>query len=215
MVQAVIFGILGFLTCILLEKLYISVTKKKCKVHEIVIDMSKLDIKFKIVLYVLNTLLWAASGLQVNDIFLALLISLMFSLAILTGMIDLRIHIIPNEFVLAMLGIGVLLQIKNSNVRAFLTAFACMVGMAALFLIVAKVMGMRKVGAGDVKLAGAMGFALGYPDILPALLVMSVVMLLFSIIGIFTYKLTLKSALPLAPFLMIGMTAGFLSNILT
>jgi Flp pilus assembly protein protease CpaA len=213
MVQAVIFGIIGFLTCFLLEYLYSSVTKKKCRVHELDIDIGKLDIKSKIVIYILNTVLWAICGLQTSDIVFALLVASVLSLGILTSMIDLQIHIIPNEFVAAMLIIGVLLQIKYLNLRTFLLAFACMIGMMALFLIVAKVIGMGKVGAGDVKLAGAMGGVLGYPDILTALMAMGIIILVSCFIGFATFKITLKSAIPMAPFLMIGMTVGFIADL--
>lgn len=213
MVQAVIFGVIGFLTCFLLEYLYIHVTKKKCRVHELDIDIGNLDMKYKTAIYILNIALWAASGLLADDIILGLLVALTFSLAILTSMVDLRIHIIPNEFVMAMLIIGVVQQIYHHNLRTLLYAFACMIGMIALFLIVAKVVGVSKVGAGDVKLAGAMGFVLGYPDIRIALMVMGIVILVSCFIGFAVYKITLKSALPMAPFLMTGMAVSLISSL--
>ncbi len=213
MVQAVFFGIFGLIPCFLLEKISIYIIKKKCRDREIDIDMGKLDMKQKAFVFIVNTGLWFFTGLQAGSLYLAVLTSILFSLAMLISIVDLKIHIIPNEFVLVMLIIGVLLQIYYLDIRYFMGAIGCMAGTAAMFLIVGKIMGLHKIGAGDIKLAGVMGFALGYPGILTALMVMGATMLIYCFIGFSRYKISMKSALPLAPFLMIGMSAGLLGSI--
>jgi Flp pilus assembly protein protease CpaA len=213
MVQAVIFGIFGLISCFLLEKISIYITKKKCRDHEIDIDKEKLKQKYKFALYVLNTTLWTFAGFQAANPFIAVLTAILFSLAIMTGIIDVRIHIIPNEFVAAMLIIGVAMQIFYFDTKNLLTSLACMFGLGALFLIVGKMLGMQKIGAGDVKLAAAMGFVLGYPDILTAVLVMSASVLVFCFIGFARFRLSMKTMLPYAPFLMIGMAFSLILNI--
>jgi len=173
-----------------------------------------MDIKIKYALYILHITLWAFIGFKVDNIYLALLISFLLSLALLISRIDLGIHIIPNELVLTMIVIGILLQLVSFDLKSFLIAIGCMIGMGALFLITAAVIGFDKVGAGDVKLAGAIGLVLGYPDILTALIAMSAAMILYCAIGFSAYKLTLRSMLPFAPFMMIGMITGLISNLI-
>jgi leader peptidase (prepilin peptidase)/N-methyltransferase len=75
----------------------------------------------------------------------------------------------------------------------------------ALFLIVALVLGFETVGAGDVKLSGAMGFVLGYPLILYGVLAMCGAIVAFCVAGMALCRLTLKSLLPFAPFMMFGL----------
>ena len=212
MVQAVIFGLIGLFSCFLLEYLSIYATKKKCRVHEIEIEAVKKHGKLRYLLYFINIVLWIYSGKQFEDLYLAFTIAILFSLAILISMVDLQIHIIPNEFVLAMIIIGVAKQIRYFDLQDLLTAIGCMVGIGALFLIVGGMLGLQKIGAGDVKLAAAMGFVLGYPAILTALLVMCISVLVYCFIGFSRYRLSMKSMLPYAPFLMIGMVTSLIIN---
>lgn len=212
MVQAIIFGIIGFFSCFLLEYLSSYFTKKKCRVHEIDIERARNFQKLRYVFYALNVVLWGFVGFQVRDYIFAFLISILFSLAILISMIDLRIHIIPNEFVLTMLLTGVVLKLLSFDLKNILIAVGCMVGTGAIFLILGLLLGIRKIGAGDIKLVAVMGFVLGYPEILTALLTMSISILVYCFIGFARYKLSMKSMLPYAPFLMIGMVSSLIFN---
>ena len=89
--------------------------------------------------------------------------------------------------------------------KALLTALICMLVLAMLYLFVGFILGMDKIGAGDVKLAGVMGLILGHPAIVTAILFMSLSIILYCVIGIWIKKLTLISMFPFAPFMMFGM----------
>lgn len=214
MVQAVIFGITGFFTCFLLEYLSIYFTKKKCKVREIDFIHIKKFNQLKYILYAMNVALWIYSGINEKDFFLGIMISLLFSLAILISMIDLRIHIIPNELVLTIIIIGVVIQLRSFDLHDLFTAIVSMLGIGVFFLTIGWILGIKKIGAGDVKLAAAIGFILGYPDILTALLAMSLGFLIYCFIGFSRYKLSTKSMLPYAPFLMFGLVSSLVINTL-
>ena len=159
----------------------------------------------------ISTILWALAGLVIDKPYIALILALFFSMAIMISIIDLSIHIIPNELVLAMIALGVLFQLLYFDWKSLLIAIGCLLGLMGIFAGLAAIIGFDKVGAGDVKLAGAMGLVLGYPYILTAVFVMSVAMLVYCVIGIFIGKLSLVSMFPYGPFLMIGMAFGLLS----
>ena len=157
---------------------------------------------------VLNAAFWTLAALQLKNPVSAVLISVLFSISILFAVIDYRIHIIPNEMVLVTFVIGILFQLVTYGLKAALIAFACMFGMMLLFLIVGFIVGMGKVGAGDIKLAGVMGIALGYPAIMNAALVMSIAILAYCFFGVWFRKLTLVTMFPFAPFMMLGMVSA-------
>lgn len=159
----------------------------------------------KLGLCILNGCTWTISGILSENLTATILISVLFSTAVLIAIIDLRIRIVPNELLLVMIFEGIAFQAVQFGFMAILMSTICMIAMIVLFTAVAGFMGFDKVGAGDVKLAGAMGLALGYPYTITALLIMSAVFLIFSMVGLAIRKLSLKSMLPFAPFMMTGM----------
>ncbi len=159
----------------------------------------------KLALCILNGAVWLVSFFLIENIVAAALSSILFSLAVLIAIIDLRIRIVPNELLLIMILVGIPFQMINFGVSAALISVLCMAAMIIFFISVAFLVGFDKVGAGDVKLAGAMGLALGYPNIITALVIMSAVFLVYSAGGLIIKKLTMKSMLPFAPFMMCGM----------
>jgi len=156
----------------------------------------------------LNAAFWSLAALKLSNPFGAVLISILVSVSVLFAVVDYQIHIIPNEMILVTLVIGGLFQVVQFGLVPFLIAIGCMFGMMLLFLIVGFIVGMGKVGAGDIKLAGVMGLALGYPAIMNAALVMSIVIFLYCFFGIWFRKLTMVSFFAFAPFMMIGMISA-------
>jgi leader peptidase (prepilin peptidase)/N-methyltransferase len=152
----------------------------------------------------LNALLWSFTVLRLENIKTAILLSSLFTFAILVTIIDIKIRIIPNELVLLMATAGVAFQALHFGFSSLVVAVASMIGMVGSFTAVAGLVGLCKVGAGDVKLAGAMGLVLGFPNIITALAVMSAAILIYSSVGFITKKLSLQSMVPFAPFMMFG-----------
>ena len=159
----------------------------------------------KIIACLLSAAVWALAAAAMESLFLALLISLLFGLSLLTALVDFKINVIPNELIIALSIVGVLFQCSYYGFDSLLTAILCMVIVAGLFTLIAVALGFSKVGAGDVKLSGVMGLILGYPNIIAALTVMSVSLLIYCQIGLLTRRLTLRSMLPFAPFMMLGL----------
>ncbi len=156
----------------------------------------------------LNAPGWAAISYYSRNFFSASALCLIWSLAILISVIDVQIHTIPNETVLLLMVLGIAFQLSCFGLNGLLFAALSMAAVMAGFLFLAGTMGFHSVGAGDVKLAGAMGLALGYPHILYGLIAMSVLMIAYSLIGMLLKKITLKSMLPFAPFMMAGMAVA-------
>ena len=161
----------------------------------------------KLIISLLSAAVWALAAAKMENIFVALLISLLFGLSLLTALVDLKTNVIPNELITALVVVGFIFQISYYGLSSLLVSIICMLIITGFFSIIAMALGFSKVGAGDVKLSGVMGLILGYPNIIAALTIMSISLLVYSQIGLLTRKLTLRSMLPFAPFMMLGLIA--------
>lgn len=159
----------------------------------------------KIIICLVSAAVWTLAAVGMKNFFWALLISLLFGLSLLTALVDLKINVIPNELIIALSVVGILFQGSYYGFNSLLISIICMVIVVGLFNIVAWAIGFGKVGAGDVKLSGVMGLVLGYPNIIAALTITSIFLLLYCQIGLLTRRLTLRSMLPFAPFMMLGL----------
>lgn len=165
----------------------------------------------KAVISVFYSVGWAMITFYCKTILSAVLLCLLWAMAALITVIDLKVHKIPNEAVLIVAVFGIIFQISCFGMLGLFYAFLSMIAVMVLCIILVEMMGFQSFGAGDVKLAGAMGLSLGYPHILQGLIAMSILLILFCLIGMLIKKLTLKSMLPFAPFLMAGMSAAIIS----
>lgn len=154
--------------------------------------------------FTLNVLLWIYAGITLESFYLALLVSLLFTISIVISVVDLRVRLIPNELILLLICLGVLFQIGYSGWPALPMALLCMAAIGLMFAIAGRFVGFEQVGAGDVKLAAAMGLVIGYPNIMIALVGMTSVLLIYCLGGLFLKKLTRYSTFPFAPFIMFG-----------
>lgn len=131
------------------------------------------------------------------------------------SVIDWTHRIIPNQAVLAVLGLKLLSLLPASagvaGVPAFglLSSLAGLAGCFVLFLLPGFF--GKNVGAGDLKLAAAMGFLLGLRGALVAVLVMGLLVLGYSIVQKQMPMLRfLKTNIPMGPFIAAGMLVSFL-----
>lgn len=171
-------------------------------------DRRSCSLYVKALLCISNSAVWAFAGMRTDNHFAAFLIPILFSAAIIVAIIDVRIRVIPNELVLAMVVTGVAYQVLNSGLSSLLTSALCMVGMMLLFAAAGIFGSFNMIGAGDVKLAGAMGLALGYPGILTSLAIMSAALFIYCFAGLAIKKLNLRSTFAFAPFMMSGMVVS-------
>jgi len=138
----------------------------------------------------------------------AVLAMAVWSLGAAVLLIDLRMRIIPNELLAAMLACGVPLQILTRGIRNFPAAIVTALAVMTVFIALGGFMGLYTIGAGDVKLAAVMALTLGYPMALTAMIAMAAAMLLFCLVGLALRKITLKSMVPFGPFLVPGLWVG-------
>lgn len=135
-------------------------------------------------------------------------LGLTVSAAVALTIIDIRIRIIPNELVAALLCLWFAFALMEKGVAAlpgraggFLTALA-------VFLLAALPGKGKKAGGGDVKLAAAAGFAAGFPGVLAAVLLAGLAALLTGGARILLGRIGRKTPMPFAGFIMAGLIAA-------
>jgi leader peptidase (prepilin peptidase)/N-methyltransferase len=209
----VIFGILGFFFGIAIRP--ISKAMIRYKARQKICENLNCNINKKIQFFVviLNSFLWAYAGSRIENLFIAILVSMLFTVAIIISVIDIKIRLIPNELVLLILFLGVLFQVLCFGWQAQIHALLCMVAVGFVFIITAKFVGFEQVGAGDIKLAATIGLILGYPNIMIAVMGMCATLLVFCVGGLLIKKLVKNSTFPFAPFIMFGTIFTYVSII--
>ena len=140
---------------------------------------------------------------------LLILVGIIWIIGMVTILVDIRIRIIANEVILALLGLSIVFRIIYAGSASLLNSFLTMVVIMFVCILLGKLMGLWKVGAGDVKLFGIMGFLYGCPDIVYPLIAFVAVLSVFVIGGLKLYKITLKTMFAMAPFIVAGMLGGF------
>ncbi len=204
-IVCILYGIIGIAFGLKIPDLSVVIMEYKKGKDNIKKDNSVLYSNlFKISVTLFNGAVWVVTGFNITNPLIAFLIGAQITIGIILVFIDINIRIIPNELVIALFVMGIIFQLVNYGFKSFLIAVACMFVMIFVFTSVAAFVGFGKVGAGDVKLAGVMGLALGYPLIINAVGIMAIVLLIFILIGMAVKKIYLSTMLPLAPFIVSG-----------
>jgi prepilin signal peptidase PulO-like enzyme (type II secretory pathway) len=148
--------------------------------------------------------------------------SLMVSAAVVFTLIDMGIRVIPNELVAALLTLSAALALLEKGFAVLPGRLAGLLTALALFLVAMLIAGPGKVGGGDVKLAAAVGFAAGFPNVLAAVLLMALAAAATGAAGMAARKMGRRTPMPFAGFLMAGLVialimdkAGLLARILS
>lgn len=135
--------------------------------------------------------------------------------AVAVAMLDIRLRIIPNDLVLAILLIRLLFGIPALLGVPGFPEFRignALLGMTAAFLVfLLPSFTGKQVGAGDLKLAAAMGFCLGWQGALAAIVLMGLLVLAYAAATPrMPFLAALKTNIPMGPFLSGGMIAVLL-----
>lgn len=207
---AIILGIFGIGLGLLIPDINNQIIIFKNKKRTIATINGSFSTRFWGFTVILNGLLWTYTGIRFQTIFIAILVSAIFTVAILISVVDLQIRLIPNELVLLLFCLSIPFQVLFFGWIALFSAFICMVVVGLVFSFVGRVVGLEQVGAGDVKLAAVMGLVLGYPNITIGLIGMSAGLLIFCSIGLAVKRLKLHSLFPFAPFIMLGTTSALI-----
>lgn len=137
-------------------------------------------------------------------------LAVMVSAAVVLTLIDVRIRVIPNELVAALLCFSVGFAWMDKGLAAYLgKSVGCLVALT-LFLVAMLIAGHGKVGGGDVKLAVAVGFAAGFPDVLVAILLAALLACLTGGARIALKKMGRTTPMPFAGFIMGGLALTML-----
>lgn len=168
----------------------------------------------RILIIIVNSLCWGVAGLYGEGVFQIFMVGLLSSCAIAFAFVDIKIHLIPNEMLLGMLAIGVLYQTGQYGWKAMGIGLLGLIIAGAAFMILGLIIGLEKIGAGDVKLVAVMAAVLGYPFMLYALLGMSVLLIGYIVIGISIGKMTHVTMFPFAPFMMAGQILALMMMVL-
>ena len=154
--------------------------------------------------------LYAHFGL--NLLLVKYLILICFLMVI--SFIDLKHYLIPDQLILLMLGTGILLNFFTRELPISSILWGVLVPAGMLFLLA--VLSKGGMGGGDIKLAGAAGLFLGWPQSLLALLLASFLGSIFGLTLLIFRLKKRKDPLPFAPFLSGGivLTVFFGQNLL-
>jgi prepilin signal peptidase PulO-like enzyme (type II secretory pathway) len=147
-----------------------------------------------------------------------------FLFLLLIALVDIRLHLIPDEANVAIGIIGIVLMILGAKsfgpgAGSFLGGYAFLFGMRenvfinhlAGFAVGALLFGFlvaftrgRGMGMGDVKLGAVLGILLGWPDAMISFALAFIIGSIFGIVYILRRNGGLKSVLPFGPFLALG-----------
>lgn len=114
---------------------------------------------------------------------------------------DLRSRRIPNAVMFPALLVALIVAVLRPERGSFLLGGLLAGG---LFLLPVLVYGLERAGGGDVKLALFLGLILGWPGIIPALLLACLSALAVAGGAILLGRLSLRSVIAFGPFLALG-----------
>ncbi|MBR4859045.1 MAG: prepilin peptidase [Clostridia bacterium] len=205
MVDIVYGGILGVISALAFNRISIFQIKKRTD------ETSKLEAvknTAAVVIWMLvSGLLFAAVFAMKESAAERLEAVAYISIAISIAVVDLDIKKIPNPSVLTLLIIRAVALIYAIATGAPIkeTLIPSLVGLAAGFILYQLPMFFGiPIGTGDVKYSSAIGFCLGAFGYLQAALVMAAGLVVYLIYLVATKKGSLKTAVPMGPYLSLG-----------
>lgn len=205
MTETIYGGALGTLAALALNRIAIFQIKQRTQ------EASKIEaVKNTAVIVawvLLSGVLFAVSFLRYSDTAQRLEAVAYISVAIAIGIVDLDIKKIPNSSVLALLIIRTVAIVYAiaTGVPVKETLIPSLIGLAAGFILyqLPMLVGVP-IGTGDVKYSAAIGYCLGVFGFLQASLIMAAGLLIFLVYLLATKKGSLKTSVPMGPYLSLG-----------
>lgn len=125
---------------------------------------------------------------------------------------DIRARLIPNRLVLTMLAAWlvvtathVIIDIESATAFLLPSLIGGLSG-GGFFLVMYLISG-KGIGGGDIKLITVIGLFLTFTKLMPMLFISSLLIALFAGGLLLTKRATMKSAIPMVPFLYVGILA--------
>ncbi len=126
----------------------------------------------------------------------------------LIAIIDIQLKIIPNTLIIFLLIVRTIflaVQLVYTPEQFKTTIFGALIGLliGGGIILVAMILSKNSIGAGDAKMFATIGFFIGM-DVLSVFFFTFAILVFVSLILIILKKVTLKDAIPLAPFAFTG-----------
>lgn len=205
MIEIIYGGVLGILAALALNRIALFQIKRRTK------ETARIEAVKNTALIViwglLSGALFAATFARFKETAVRLESISYISVAISIAVVDLDIKKIPNSSVLALLLIrtAALIYAIVTGVPLKECLIPSLVGLAAGFILYQLPMFFGiPIGTGDVKYSAAIGYCLGAFGYLQAALVMSAGLIVYLIYLLATKKGSLKTAVPMGPYLSLG-----------
>ena len=129
------------------------------------------------------------------------------------ALIDIREHRLPNPLTLSSIGVSGTLVVTDALIQARYLQLLFGIGIATTTWFVGLMLGhLEQIGMGDVKLLVSMHLIVGYLSpwlVLVELVVGFTLASLVSIALLVLRRMTLKSSLPMGPYLLVGFFVSF------
>ena len=202
--------LLGGLVGLLMEKIAIYMINQR--VSQPIVHGFSGSNRITIAWVVINALNWflimLIGGLNAKTIECILILSA----CIIISVVDITIRKIPNEMLLFTLIIGIIFVFVNNQVSSInLNIIGFIVGFILFFL---PAMIGKGAGWGDVKYAAVVGFCLGIYNFLTAVIIMTLILLVYTAYIMITGKGNLKTKIALGPFLASAFVIVLVLNII-
>lgn len=211
MIEVVYGGLLGILAALAFNRISIFQIKHRTDENTKIEAVKNTAV---IVAWVLiSGILFAAAFAVFKDTAARLEAVAYISIAISIGVVDLDIKKIPNSSVLSLMIIrtAALIYATATGVPLKQTVIPSLIGLAAGFILyqLPMLIGIP-IGTGDVKYSAAIGYCLGAFGYLQAALIMAAGLVVYLIYLMATKKGSLKTAVPMGPYLSLGVVVTIL-----
>ena len=140
-----------------------------------------------------------------------------FQWLVLIAYIDWKEQIIPNQLILAgmvLWGIVTILEVwlGGTPIKTVLLFSLLGAGICGGILLIVAIIAKSALGMGDVKLFTVLGLLYGVMNTYSILIFTMIFMAVTSLILLAMKKVTVKTAIPMAPFVIIGFMVGVLAG---
>ena len=156
---------------------------------------------------VLNGAVWLGSILIFKLQPLTLEFLIMFSICAALSVVDISIRKIPNEILLSMVVVTLIFLAINNGFGNIMDRLIGLVVGVIVFQLPTLI--GKGAGAGDIKLAGVIGFCLGLHDMLGAYIFMIIPLLIYTAYIYITKKGNIKTKVALGFFMSVGFIMVF------
>ena len=211
MIDALYGGVLGILAALAFSRIAVFQIKKRTD------ETAKLEAVQNaaviITWVILSGVLFAVAFARFEDVAQRLEAIAYISIAISIGIVDLDIKKIPNSSVLALLLIrtAAIIYAIATGVPVKECLIPSLIGLAEGFILYQLPMYFGiPIGTGDVKYSAAIGYCLGAFGYLQAALIMAAGLVIYLIYLVATKKGSLKTAVPMGPYLSLGVVVTVL-----